>query len=291
MIFHCCTDISTALDFLRLAVCVLRWRPVCREALQEWSAVFGQRGRLRLRLQVGFHGGPLWKRWGGHPSCVLSPLFICSSAGVWVLLSPALCFHGADTTLCILEKNKGCTQFCKPGYTSYQCSCARGWQLSQRDWNKCEPAGTSETGTGNLMMTSRERINHNRFAISSQSRSPAVKWPVWVVGMTNRPATPATTLRDLAVLPLSVPGRWEHTDSRTLWHITVIPLCVADVHPVLCRLSWRVQGRQASATESFWRRTWFWPQLSVQTNTAPSKWPSVSRLNTLSQLPNNKERK
>ncbi|XP_062264851.1 protein Z, vitamin K-dependent plasma glycoprotein a [Platichthys flesus] len=45
-----------------------------------------------------------------------------------------------DQTLCILEKNKGCTQFCKPDYTTYQCSCARGWKLSQRDRNKCEPA-------------------------------------------------------------------------------------------------------------------------------------------------------
>ncbi|XP_071329783.1 protein Z, vitamin K-dependent plasma glycoprotein a [Trachinotus anak] len=45
-----------------------------------------------------------------------------------------------DNTLCTLEKNKGCSQFCKPGYISYQCSCARGWKLSQTDRNKCEPA-------------------------------------------------------------------------------------------------------------------------------------------------------
>ncbi|KAM6905278.1 protein Z, vitamin K-dependent plasma glycoprotein a [Xenentodon cancila] len=45
-----------------------------------------------------------------------------------------------DQTLCTLEKNKGCSQFCKPGYTSYECSCARGWKLSTTDKNKCEPA-------------------------------------------------------------------------------------------------------------------------------------------------------
>lgn len=44
------------------ACSVFRWRSVCREALQEWSHVFGQCGRLRLRLQVWFHRGPLWKR-------------------------------------------------------------------------------------------------------------------------------------------------------------------------------------------------------------------------------------
>ncbi|XP_077385361.1 protein Z, vitamin K-dependent plasma glycoprotein a isoform X1 [Festucalex cinctus] len=45
-----------------------------------------------------------------------------------------------DQTLCIVEKNKGCSQFCKPGYTSYECSCARGWKLHQTDKDKCEPA-------------------------------------------------------------------------------------------------------------------------------------------------------
>ncbi|KAM8724669.1 protein Z, vitamin K-dependent plasma glycoprotein a [Acanthopagrus schlegelii] len=45
-----------------------------------------------------------------------------------------------DETVCTLEKNKGCTQFCKPGYTSYECSCAWGWRLNTQDRNKCEPA-------------------------------------------------------------------------------------------------------------------------------------------------------
>ncbi|XP_026218560.1 protein Z, vitamin K-dependent plasma glycoprotein a [Anabas testudineus] len=51
-----------------------------------------------------------------------------------------------DQTLCTLEKNKGCSQFCKPGYTSYECSCARGWKLSRTDKDKCEAAVTFPCG-------------------------------------------------------------------------------------------------------------------------------------------------
>lgn len=43
-----------------------------------------------------------------------------------------------DQTVCIVEKDKGCSQFCKPGYQSYQCSCAHGWKLQQKE--KCVPA-------------------------------------------------------------------------------------------------------------------------------------------------------
>lgn len=119
---------------------MFRRRPVCREPLQEWSHVFGQRGGLRLRLQVGFHRGPLWKGWGGDVRII-----IVNSLFIWGVSAANLpfCFHDADQTLCTLEKNTGCSQFCKPGYTSYECSCARGWKLSRTDRNKCEPAGTS----------------------------------------------------------------------------------------------------------------------------------------------------
>ncbi|XP_061568252.1 protein Z, vitamin K-dependent plasma glycoprotein a [Cololabis saira] len=51
-----------------------------------------------------------------------------------------------DRTLCTLEKDKGCSQFCKPGYTAYECSCARGWKLSSTDKQKCEPAVPSPCG-------------------------------------------------------------------------------------------------------------------------------------------------
>ncbi|XP_075999354.1 protein Z, vitamin K-dependent plasma glycoprotein a [Genypterus blacodes] len=51
-----------------------------------------------------------------------------------------------DQTVCILDKTKGCTQFCKPGYVSYECSCARGWRLDQKDNNKCVPAVTYPCG-------------------------------------------------------------------------------------------------------------------------------------------------
>ncbi|XP_060767047.1 protein Z, vitamin K-dependent plasma glycoprotein a [Neoarius graeffei] len=43
-----------------------------------------------------------------------------------------------DQTKCVIDKNKGCSQFCKPGYQSYECSCAWGWKLEQKD--KCVPA-------------------------------------------------------------------------------------------------------------------------------------------------------
>ncbi|CAM4425102.1 unnamed protein product [Leuciscus chuanchicus] len=43
-----------------------------------------------------------------------------------------------DQTVCVTDKSKGCSQFCKPGYQSYECSCAYGWKLKQKD--KCEPA-------------------------------------------------------------------------------------------------------------------------------------------------------
>ncbi|KAJ8254204.1 hypothetical protein COCON_G00208160 [Conger conger] len=46
-----------------------------------------------------------------------------------------------DQTVCILAQGKGCSQFCKPGYQSYECSCARGWKLQGKDKEKCVPDG------------------------------------------------------------------------------------------------------------------------------------------------------
>lgn len=54
-----------------------------------------------------------------------------------------------DETLCTLEKDKGCSQFCKPGYTSYECSCARGWKLKGKE--KCEPAVSIPCGKVNSL--------------------------------------------------------------------------------------------------------------------------------------------
>lgn len=71
-----------------------------------------------------------------------------------------------DQTLCPLEKNKGCTQFCKPGYTSYECSCARGWKLSRADRNKCEAAVSFPCGKVNSLSRWEERqasITRNNF--------------------------------------------------------------------------------------------------------------------------------
>ncbi|XP_040919591.1 protein Z, vitamin K-dependent plasma glycoprotein a [Toxotes jaculatrix] len=66
-----------------------------------------------------------------------------------------------DETLCTLEKNKGCSQFCKPGYTAYQCSCARGWKLSQTDRNKCEPAVRYPCGKVNSLSRWEDRQSSN----------------------------------------------------------------------------------------------------------------------------------
>ncbi|XP_026862440.2 protein Z, vitamin K-dependent plasma glycoprotein a [Electrophorus electricus] len=43
-----------------------------------------------------------------------------------------------DQTVCVIDKNKGCSQFCKPGYHHYECSCAHGWKLQEKE--KCVPA-------------------------------------------------------------------------------------------------------------------------------------------------------
>lgn len=65
-----------------------------------------------------------------------------------------------DQTVCILEKNKGCSQFCKPGYTSYECSCARGWKLNS-DRNKCDPAGKFPCGKVNNLNLWDGRLSTN----------------------------------------------------------------------------------------------------------------------------------
>ncbi|KAL6102908.1 uncharacterized protein ACO6RY_02427 [Pungitius sinensis] len=66
-----------------------------------------------------------------------------------------------DQTLCTLEKNKGCSQFCKPGYTSYECSCARGWKLSRTTRDKCEPAVSYPCGDVNSLGQWDSRVSSN----------------------------------------------------------------------------------------------------------------------------------
>lgn len=66
-----------------------------------------------------------------------------------------------DQTLCILEKNKGCSQFCKPGYTSYECSCTSGWKLSRADRDKCEPAVSFACGKVNSLRQWDDRQSSN----------------------------------------------------------------------------------------------------------------------------------
>ncbi|KAL0993410.1 hypothetical protein UPYG_G00107460 [Umbra pygmaea] len=45
-----------------------------------------------------------------------------------------------DQTTCIVDKTKGCSQFCKPGYQFFVCSCAYGWKLDEKEKLKCLPA-------------------------------------------------------------------------------------------------------------------------------------------------------
>lgn len=59
-----------------------------------------------------------------------------------VRTGPNLPFSSPDETLCVVDSDKGCSQFCKPGYTSYVCSCAQGWKISSSDRTKCVPIGT-----------------------------------------------------------------------------------------------------------------------------------------------------
>lgn len=79
----------------------------------------------------------------GEEQTLASSLLIHISVCAVTAATFAFCFHDADVTQCTVESGKGCSQFCKPGYTSYECSCAQGWKLSRSDRNKCEPAGTS----------------------------------------------------------------------------------------------------------------------------------------------------
>lgn len=76
----------------------------------------------------------------GERRMSVSSALIDFSIAIWGF--QLFCFHVADETQCTMEPDKGCSQFCKPGYTSYQCSCALGWKLSSSDRNKCQPAGT-----------------------------------------------------------------------------------------------------------------------------------------------------
>ncbi|XP_054861078.1 protein Z, vitamin K-dependent plasma glycoprotein a isoform X2 [Amphiprion ocellaris] len=66
-----------------------------------------------------------------------------------------------DQTVCTLEKDKGCSQFCKPGYLSYECSCARGWRLKSSDKNTCEAAVQYPCGKVNSLSQWNERQARN----------------------------------------------------------------------------------------------------------------------------------
>ncbi|KAJ7989348.1 hypothetical protein DPEC_G00303600 [Dallia pectoralis] len=52
-----------------------------------------------------------------------------------------------DQTICMVDKTKGCSQFCKPGYQSFECSCASGWKLDATDKTKCIAEATFPCGS------------------------------------------------------------------------------------------------------------------------------------------------
>ncbi|XP_038845491.1 coagulation factor X-like [Salvelinus namaycush] len=66
-----------------------------------------------------------------------------------------------DQTVCMLDKTKGCSQFCKPGYQSYECSCARGWKLEEKERVKCIPAVTFPCGKVNSLSQWTKRQSAN----------------------------------------------------------------------------------------------------------------------------------
>lgn len=67
-----------------------------------------------------------------------------------------------DETICTTEKDKGCSQFCKPGYSSYECSCTQGWKITRNDKNKCEPAVSNPCGKVNSLSQWESRLNSNK---------------------------------------------------------------------------------------------------------------------------------
>ncbi|KAJ8251514.1 hypothetical protein GJAV_G00222170 [Gymnothorax javanicus] len=68
-----------------------------------------------------------------------------------------------DNTTCIVDETKGCDQFCKPGYLSYECSCASGWKQNVKDKNKCIPDGDHPCGkVDNPRLATVHRLKNNR---------------------------------------------------------------------------------------------------------------------------------
>lgn len=110
-----------------------------------------------------------WSVYVDGDQCVSNPCqngALCSdSAGGYDCVCKSG-FSGAhcekDETICTTEKDKGCSQFCKPGYSSYECSCAQGWKISRTDRNKCEPAVSNPCGKVNSLTQWGVRLGNNR---------------------------------------------------------------------------------------------------------------------------------
>lgn len=110
-----------------------------------------------------------WSVYVDGDQCVSNPCqngALCSdSAGGYDCVCKSG-FSGAhcekDETICTTEKDKGCSQFCKPSYASYECSCAQGWRIQQTDKNKCEPAVPNPCGKVSSLSQWENRLNSNK---------------------------------------------------------------------------------------------------------------------------------
>ncbi|XP_066545759.1 protein Z, vitamin K-dependent plasma glycoprotein a [Amia ocellicauda] len=92
-----------------------------------------------------------------------------------------VCKHGfvgplceIDQTVCTVNETRGCSQFCKPGYQSYECSCAKGYKLKQ--YEKCE--ATELFSCGKLDSRSRLRDSKIRTLTQQDCQTDECPWQV-----------------------------------------------------------------------------------------------------------------
>ncbi|XP_061557165.1 protein Z, vitamin K-dependent plasma glycoprotein a isoform X2 [Phycodurus eques] len=139
--------------------------PTLEQACMERVCTYEE---ARKHFQDSYRTDIFWSVYIDGDQCVENPCkngALCSdSVGGYDCVCKAG-FSGVhcetDQTLCVVEKGKGCSQFCKPGYTSYECSCARGWKLHPTDKNKCEPAVRYPCGKVNGLSRWEDRQSAN----------------------------------------------------------------------------------------------------------------------------------
>ncbi|XP_055985790.1 vitamin K-dependent protein Z [Sorex fumeus] len=100
-----------------------------------------------------------WKQYRGGFPCVSQPCLHGGSCQDHIRGYTCTCAAGFEGTTCAFAKNlcypqrpEGCAHFCRPGPTSYFCSCARGHQLAW-DRRACEPHDKCACGVPNSVCT------------------------------------------------------------------------------------------------------------------------------------------